>query len=320
MFKLWHGDCLELMKDIPDGSVDLILTDPPYGTMKNAPSTWDSSKTAWDTTLDHDKLWREVNRVLRPNGACLLFSQEPYSTELITKGHKNVPFSYRMIWEKDTFANHLLAKTAPVCYFEEVLAFFKKHPKHDFKLEHPLRVWFLEKDEQAKLLGIKWADVLGNQMGSHYFTRGAQFCIPTEKNYEKLKATGLFDRDWQELKDVDTEYRGKLVADLLDKYPKVFNLPQGQKCKSNILKFARDKGGYHPTQKPVALLEDLIRTYSNEGNTVLDFTMGSGSTGVACAKTNRDFIGIELDRDYYDIAVNRINEAKETANGNISQE
>lgn len=309
MIDLHNGDCLKLLKDIPDGSIDLILTDPPYGTM-NTDGGRRLGINGWDSVLDKEQMWHEINRALRPNGCCILFSQEPYTSELIAQAHKNTPFSYRAVWAKDNFANSLSAKKAMVNYFEDVCIFFKKSPKHDFEGEHPLRVWFLEKDKKAKLLGIKWADVLGNQMGSHYFTRGAQFCIPTEKNYEKLKATGLFDRDWQELRDVDTEYRGRLVADLLEKYPKVFNLHDGKKYKSNILEYKKDYNGYHPTQKPVALLEDLIKTYSNESDTVLDFTMGSGSTMIACLNTNRNGIGIELDKHYFDVASKRIDEHK----------
>ena len=106
MIDLRQGDCLELLKDIPDGSVDLILTDPPYGTMKGAQlDGWDDKRTAWDTVIDSKLMWHEINRVLRVNGCCILFSQEPYTTELVVNGHNNVPFSYRMTWVKDHFAN-----------------------------------------------------------------------------------------------------------------------------------------------------------------------------------------------------------------------
>ena len=131
-------------------------------------------------------------------------------------------------------------------------------------------------------------------MASHYFRAGCQFVLPTKEKYEKLQTTGFWKRPYDELKE---------------KTMPVFNLWQGGKSKSNVLEYKKDNDGYHPTQKPVALLEDLIQTYSNEGNTVLDFTMGSGSTGVACVNTNRHFIGIELDEGYFNIAKKRIEEA-----------
>ncbi|MBQ7792916.1 MAG: hypothetical protein IJ366_00515 [Clostridia bacterium] len=195
--ELWQGDCLELMKNIPDGSVDLVLTDPPYGTMKGA-------------ALDG---WKNQ------------------TTELDRSG--------------------------------------------------------LKVKQINELLGT-------STMASHYFRAGCQFVLPTKEKYEKLQTTGFWQRPYKELKE-------KTIP--------VFNLWQGGKSKSNVLEYKKDNDGYHPTQKPVALLEDLIQTYSNEGNTVLDFTMGSGSTGVACVNTNRHFIGIELDEGYFNIAKKRIEEA-----------
>ena len=138
-------------------------------------------------------------------------------------------------------------------------------------------------------------------MASHYFTNGTQFAMPTRENYERLQTTGFFTRGWDELKQIDEQFN--------EKFRSIFNLWQGGNSKSNVLEYKKDNDGYHPTQKPVALLEDLIQTYSNEGNTVLDFTMGSGSTGVACVNTNRHFIGIELDEGYFNIAKKRIDYA-----------
>jgi len=137
-------------------------------------------------------------------------------------------------------------------------------------------------------------------MGGHYFTNGAQFSIPTEPNYNKLQETGYFQKPYQELKEIDEQFKKE--------YASTFNLWEGNKYKSNILKYKKDYNGYHPTQKPVLLLEDLIKTFSNEGNLVVDLTMGSGSTGVACKNTNRNFIGIEKDENYFKIADQRINE------------
>ena len=138
-------------------------------------------------------------------------------------------------------------------------------------------------------------------MASHYFTTKIQFACPTEENYKKLQTTGFFPLPFEEIKKIDEEYKNR--------FPSVFNR-LGANSKSNIFEYAKDNDGYHPTQKPVKLLEDLIQTYSNEGETVLDFTMGSGSCGVASVNTNRNFIGIELDKGYFDIAEKRINEAQ----------
>ena len=308
-----HGDCLIESDNIESGSVDLILTDLPYGNMKNAPSTWDKTKTAWDETIPPQKLYETANRILRKNGKMVLFSQEPYTTELINEAIPNVPFSYRAIWEKDNFANALGANKNMVSFFEDILLFSKKNPKHDFEGLHPLREYFLTQKEESKLTDGEIKKILGNGMGGHYFTNGSQFCLPTLANYEKLQTTGFFKRDWNELKQIDTEYRTELLRQMNNQYPSVFNLWEGNKYKSNILKYKKDYNGYHPTQKPILLLEDLIKTFSNEGDLVVDLTMGSCSTGIACLNTNRNFIGIEKDDKYFEIAKKRIEEHLTTA-------
>ena len=123
-FELWHGDCLELMKDIPDGSVDLVLTDPPYGTMKGAAiDGWKNQTTEWDTAIDPLKIFEQISRVLRPNGKAVLFSQEPYTSHLITSAIPSLPFAYRAIWYKNVHANALLAKSAMVSRYEDICIF-----------------------------------------------------------------------------------------------------------------------------------------------------------------------------------------------------
>lgn len=301
-FELWHGDCLELMKDIPDGSVDLVLTDPPYGTVKNLGKGKIAQENGyrdygWDETIDTEKMFQEIARVLRPNGKAILFSQEPYTSHIITSQIPSLPFSYRAVWVKNVFGNKFTCNKAMVNLFEDV-CIFSKQAYDDLKI-HPLLKYFL--DEKQKCGNVDFRKILGNGMASHYFTNGTQFALPTRENYEKLQATGYFARDWDELKQIDEQFN--------EKFRSVFNLWQGGKSKSNVLEYKKDNDGYHPTQKPVALLEDLIQTYSNEGNTVLDFTAGSGSTGVACVNTNRKFIGIELDEGYFNIAKKRIEEA-----------
>lgn len=304
MGRLMKGDCLERMKEIPDGSVDMVLTDPPYGIVKGAGlDGWGEGKTDWDDALDPAAVFAQCNRVLRMNGALVLFSQEPYTSRLITEAHGNLPFSYRMTWLKDHFANALVAKKAPVSYTEDVLVFFKKY---DTLAQHPLRDYtkrlfdFIGKDKKQIFAEM------GHQGACHFMRYDSmQFGLCTEKTYSELCAMyGIQGQEWfrpyAELVEVNRQFDRR------------FNLPEGQKYKSNVLQYRKDYTGHHPTQKPVALMEDLVKTYTNEGETVLDFTMGSGTTGVACVNTKRDFIGIEMDDKYFSIAVERIKAAKES--------
>ncbi|EOF6097429.1 DNA methyltransferase, partial [Salmonella enterica] len=132
-----HGDCLDVMPTLAPGSVDLIVCDPPYGTMKGAElDTWDAMTTQWDIAIEPETLFAACERVLRVNGALVLFAQEPYTSSLITQAHNNLPFSYRLVWEKEHFGNPLTAKKAPASYFEDVLVFFKKY---ETNLRCPLR-------------------------------------------------------------------------------------------------------------------------------------------------------------------------------------
>lgn len=312
-----QGDCLELMKKIPDGSVDMILTDPPYGTMDT-----DGGRkigiNGWDKTLPTVQMFTELSRILRPNGKCVLFSQEPYTSELITNIVPSLPFSYRAIWKKDSFGNCLGVNKNMVGFFEDVLIFSKIHPKHDFNGVHPLRPYF------AKILDFigfsSCKDVnnaLGHRRAEHaFYINSTQFSLCTEKTYRELidkfhidEMTGFIP--FEELQKIDVEYRTDLIDRMNSQYPSVFNLWEGGKFKSNVLEYSKDNDGFHPTQKPVALLEDLIKTFSNEGDLVLDFTMGSGSTCVACVNTNRHYIGFELDEKYFNIACERLDEAEE---------
>lgn len=309
MIKLYKGDCLIESDKIESGSVDLILTDLPFGTLKGATLT--SSKTrnneySWDNIIDTNKIYKIANRILRKNGKMLLFCQEPFTTELINKAIPNIPLSYRAIWEKNDFANCLFAKKAMVNFYEDILIFSKNNPKHDFEGLHPLRKYFLTQKAESGLTDSEIKKILGNGMGGHYFTNGSQFCLPTLNNYQKLQTTGYFKRDWNELKQIDTEYRTELLRQMNEQYPSTFNLWEGKKYKSNILKYKKDYDGYHPTQKPVLLLEDLIKTFSNENDLVVDLTMGSGSTMVACKNTNRNGIGIEMNEEYFSIAEKRV--------------
>ncbi|HVZ13424.1 MAG TPA: site-specific DNA-methyltransferase [Bauldia sp.] len=290
---LYLGDCIEVMAGLPDGFVDAVICDPPYGTMQGF------NGIDWDVALAPAAVFEHCNRVLRMNGALVLFSQEPYTSRLITEAHGNLPFSYRMTWLKDSFANHLGCKKAPVSYTEDVLVFFKKY---DTTSAHPLREWFYDEWIETGLTWAQTRELLGNGMASHYFTKGIQFAFPTRENFNKLRSTGRFSRCYDELKAIDDAFKASVA--------RTFNLPEGKKYKSNVLQYPKDRTGHHPTQKPVALMEDLVKTYTNPGDMVLDFTMGSGSTGVACANTGRRFIGIEREPNYFDIACRRIEDAQ----------
>ena len=299
---LWHGDCLELMKNIPDGSVDLVLTDPPYGTMageKRSGRLREHNRVddcrKWDFALDEKVVLQELCRIVRQNGKIALFSQEPYTSKLILAGVPRIQFIQRLAWQKNVAGNFWCSSQNCMQYIEDICLFRKDC--NDYNGKHPLREYFLTEKEKSGLSNKDFAVILGNGMASHYFTTKIQFSCPTEENYKKLQTTGFFPIPFEEIKRIDEEYKNR--------FPSVFNR-LGASSKSNVFEYAKDNNGYHPTQKPVALLEDLIQTYSNDGNTVLDFTMGSGSTGVACVNTGRKFIGIELDQGYFDIAKERI--------------
>lgn len=240
MIDLKHGDCLALMKDIPDGSVDMILCDLPYGT----------SACKWDTVIPFEPLWEQYNRIIKENGAIVLFGSQPFTSRLVVSNLTN--FKYEWIWEKDAGSNFATVKYQPMKEHENVLVFGKGKTKY-----YPIL-----QERIGSRKGKKTVSVDSGRKNSVYGTKG-----------------GGLRLEVQELR-----------------------------CPRSIQRFNRERG-LHPTQKPVALLEYLIRTYTNPGDLVLDNCMGSGSTGVACVNTGRSFIGMELDRGYYEIASKRINEA-----------
>lgn len=214
-------------------SIDLILCDLPYGTTRNK----------WDKVIDLDKLWEHYNRIIKDNGAIVLFSQQPFSAKLIESNPKM--FRYEWIWDKQQGTGFLNAKKMPLKSHENILIFYKKPPVYNPQMR----------------TGFKPYKAKQKSAGSGY-----------------------------------------------DKSKPVVTISNGERYPVDIISFKRDSNGkkVHPTQKPVALLEYLIKTYTNEGDTVLDNCMGSGSTGVACVNTNRNFIGMELSSEYYDIAKDRI--------------
>ena len=298
--KLYKGDCLIESDKIESGSVDLILTDLPYGNM-NTDGGRKLGINGWDLAIEPKNVYEIANRILRKNGKMILFSQEPYTTKLITEVNANIPFSYRATWEKDNFAVALGANVNMVSFTEDVLVFSKNY---DTEAIHELRLYFkLVMD----FIGLNLKQIntkLGHRRAEHtFYIDSTQYGLCTEKTYlELIDVFNIHKMDgfkiFAELKEIDDRFKQRFAS--------TFNLWEGNKYKSNILKYKKDYDGYHPTQKPILLLEDLIMTFSNENDLVVDLTMGSGSTGVACKNTKRNFIGIEQDENYFNIAQQRI--------------
>jgi site-specific DNA-methyltransferase (adenine-specific) len=250
--KITNGNCLELMKEIEDKSVNLILCDLPYGVLNNN----------WDSIIPFDKLWEQYNRIIKDNGAILLFGQQPFTSLLVTSNLKMYRYNY--IWVKNNVTGFANAKKMPMKKYEEICVFYKKlpvyNPQNLIKLDKPIFYKKYEnsaKDIENTINGIKKKVVLGG-----------------DSKYMAYSKTGRYR------KDVLTEYTN---------YP------------NNLLYFDREKkeNRIHSTQKPILLLEHLIKTYTNENDLVLDNCSGSGSTCIASHNTNRNFIGIELDTKHY---------------------
>lgn len=233
MIELIQGDCLEKMKDIPNASIDMVLTDPPYGT----------TACKWDSIIPLEPMWDQLKRVIKPDGVVVMTASQPFTTTLISSNIKM--FKYCWVWEKNRATNFPNAKRRPLTAHEDIVVFINGKLCYN-----PQKTSGHKPTNSAK----------GATQGSIY--QGESI-----RNYKGGDTT---------------------------RFPRT------------VVKFDCGRG-LHPTQKPVALMEYLIKTYTNEGETVLDFTMGSGTTGVASKNLDRDFIGIELDKDYFNIARNRIN-------------
>ena len=304
--KLINDDCISAMKELIDENVqvELILTDPPYGTINGLDlKGWNNETTKWDNTLP-DEFFQLCEQLLRVNGKMILFSQEPYTSELRATHRQSLQFAYPLYWFKDHFANPLASKKAPVNYVEDMSVFAKRY---DTEGKNPIRQYA---NRLIKDIGKNKKEIneeLGYYGVSHFFTSvtAIQFGLCSEKTYNKLIELYNIDKldyylPYEEMKQINDEF-------IIESR---FNLWNGEKVKSNVFKYKKPYNNYHPTEKPVALLVDLIRTYSNPNDTILDFTMGSGSTGVAAMRTGRDFIGIEINPEYFSIAKQRIGKAK----------
>lgn len=233
MIDLRCGNCLELMKEIPDKLIDMILCDLPYGI----------TKCKWDSIIPFDELWKQYERIIKDKGVIIIFGSEPFTTKLIESNLKL--FKYCWYWQKDRPTGLFLAKKQPLRNIETICVFYKKQPIYNPQM-------------QKGKINHKRGSIKGRS--EHYNTN----------YFEESKLNGL-------------------------KYPR------------QLLYFKKEHPPIHPTQKPVSLLEYLIKTYTNENDIVLDNCMGSGSTGVACVNINRNFIGIEIDERYFNIAKERIN-------------
>jgi DNA modification methylase len=299
--KLYKGDCLIESDKIESGSVDLILTDLPYGTM-NTDGGRKLGINGWDLAIEPKKVFDIANRILRKNGKMILFSQEPYTTKLITEANENINFSYRATWEKDNFANALGTKVNMVSFTEDVLI-FSKHFESEKNDDNPCKKYAVKVFDYLNVSMKYLKEFYGNNNLSHFYSSGKQFRLCTKPTYNNL----INDFDLKNMDGfLDYSVLKLMNKDYKDCFKSTFNLWEGKKYKSNILKYKKDYDGHHPTQKPVLLLEDLIKTFSNENDLVVDLTMGSGSTLVACKNTNRNGIGIEMNNEYYDIACKRV--------------
>lgn len=253
--ELYKGDCLELMKNIPDRSVDMVLTDPPYGT----------TACKWDSVIPFEPMWEQLNRIIKDNGAIVLFGSEPFSSALRMSNIKN--YRYDLIWKKSTSGSFATANKMPMKYHENISIFYNKLPIYNPQFQ-----------EYSDTTKIRFKE-------GEMVNRSKQL----EKSSNNIQNGISFEG-----KSSISFKRGKFPESVL-----CFNSVPNSNGKR-----------VHPTQKPVALLEYLIKTYTLENETVLDFTMGSGTTGVACIKTDRNFIGIELDDNYFNIASERIRQAE----------
>lgn len=302
----------------------MILCDPPYG----------FTDAEWDSIIDIDEMFKQLRRVTKNNRNIVLFSNQPFTTDLISSYKSG--FKYAWYWVKNNATSPLIAKVQPMRKLEEILVFSVDGNEGAF--EKTRQYLNNEREKSGKTLS-ELQTLLGTTMTSHYFTNGKQFTLPSRSAYEKLQQTGCFQMPYDELRAIYDNEKPSHGMIYNPQGLKELDAPIVQKRvgKSTLYKShsqsttARTVTGYptnvlqfanvplnqrlHPTQKPIELLEYLIKTYTHEGMTVLDFTMGSGSTGVACMNTNRRFIGIELDENYCNIAKERIEKQATILNG-----
>lgn len=286
--QLMCGDSLTEMKKIPTGSVDMVLCDLPYGCLD----------LAWDKRIDGKALFGEYKRVCKQNANVLLFCQIEFAKYLMDSTFAS-EFSHCLIWVKNNKTRCKSAKQLPLSQYEMILCF--RLNKYSNKQSHiRLRDYFMQELEKSGVTVPNLEKKIPNYSAHHWFRYSSDYRIPTEENYKRLQEiTGCFARPYEDVKQEFLREKRNLCT-----YNPAF-------LESDILYDTLAEQRVHPTQKPVSLLEKLINAYSNPGETVLDNTMGSGSTGVACVNTGRDFVGIELDERYFQIAKRRIQDAQQ---------
>jgi len=309
-----RGDCLDGARKVADEAVDFVLTDLPYGTIKGMGRNTqyaDGLRSDWDTIVDTSAIMANTQRVLRYNGKAAFFGNQPFTTELINHQRAGLPFIYVNYWHKLNFANALIARIAPVSVVEDIAVFKKPYPNHDYDLAHPLRPYFAE---VLKYIGKPKREIfakLGTRLDHTLRVNSSQFSLCTREAYADLVAEYQLRqmhtfKSFDELEPINRAHVEELLARVASERPSVFNLPKGQGHKKNIFTYKKDRDNIHSTQKPVALLVDLILTYTREGDTVLDWTAGSASCAIAAASTGRHFKGWEMDATHYADAVERL--------------
>ncbi len=280
--KLLNGDCLELMKDIPDKSIDMVLCDLPYGV----------TEKEWDKVIDGKLLFSQYKRICKQNANVALFCQIEFAKYLMDSTFES-EFSHCLIWVKNNKTRYLSVKNLPMSQYEMILVF--RINKYANKESHKeLRNYFMLELEKSGMTVKEIEKAIPNYSAHHWFRFSSDYRIPTQKNYERLQEiTRHFDRPYSDVKSEFLSEKNNLCTYNGD-------------GNSDVLNYSLKEERVHPTQKPVELLEHLLKTYSNEGDTVLDNCMGSGSTGVACVNAGRNFIGMELSEQYFEIAKQRI--------------
>lgn len=305
---LMQGDCLERMKEVPSGSVDMILTDPPYGT----------TACKWDSVIPLEPMWEQLKRIIKPNGAIVMTASQPFTTKLISSNYDM--FKYTCVWKKSNVTKFLSLKVNLLSNHEDICVFIHR-PYIEFSN-------YLKERRAIKGFSKSYIDEKLGSNTLYTFFEGRMlrgdtvYSKPNKTHYSILKELLNLCDKWDcyintehtfhhvNVIDTDPEIKSPRKRHTTDNHYS-FTSTGYTKTKEgfskSVLEFGSDKGkSLHPTQKPVALMEYLIKTYTNETETVLDFTMGSGSTGVACRNTNRKFIGIEMDTNYYCIATERV--------------
>ena len=289
---LYNGDCFEEMTKIHK-ELDLILVDPPYGTIKDIElKGYSNQDTSWDDRLDMDKFFNHCNKLLRVKGYLIVFSQEPYTSQLRSYKHENLFFLYDAVWVKDHFANNLIANKALVKYHEDISIFCKKY---DSNHSNPVRLYVKYLMSYINVNRTRINKILGHRRAEHFLRWDTlQFELCSEEVYQELIKVFKIDKApgfWSYAK----------VCDNFERHTKTFN--KIYNTKGSVFYYKKDYNRMHPTQKPIRLLEDLIVTFTNSGDTVLDFCFGSCGVGISCVNTARNFIGVEKEIKYFNQAI-----------------